>query len=482
MVQDATYWAEQIRQKRLSPKELLQLTATKAAARNPELNAIVDWEEELIEKELTAYVPDAPFSGVPLPLKMLDQDKKGWLSTSGSRLFQNYRPQATSNFVQALSRQGFVLAGQTNAPEFGFKNVTDPVLYGPARNPWDLTRTPGGSSGGAASAVASGIFAIAAASDGGGSIRIPAGFCGLIGLKPTRGTIPVGPHGYRGWQGASINFALTVSMRDTKTLFYGMRGITPAAPYQAPPAEWQQHPRKQRLKIAYCSASPVGTPVVQAAKDAVTDAVQFLSAKGHDVTEIAYPVDGQRLIRGYYAMNGAETAAMFADIEKNLQRNVTIDDMELISWGIYQYGKTILASDYTQILRQWDRATVIMEELFQDYDVFLSPTTAQLAPKITEDLQSDALRERLRTCHQISPKEKATLIEELFADSLAITPYTQLANLTGQPAISLPTALSPEGLPVGIQVMAAKGREDILFQIGELFEAQERFFLPEYYR
>ncbi len=139
---------------------------------------------------------------------------------------------------------GLVPFGQTNAPEFGFKNITDPVIYGPARNPWNLECTPGGSSGGAAAAVSSGIVPLAGASDGGGSIRIPASFCGLIGLKPSRGTMPVGPYAWRGWQGAAIDFGLTVSMRDTEALFYGMRSINSGAPYQVSPVEWQTHPRK----------------------------------------------------------------------------------------------------------------------------------------------------------------------------------------------------------------------------------------------
>ncbi|WP_262370019.1 amidase family protein, partial [Enterococcus faecium] len=162
---------------------------------------------------------------IPFPLKMLGQEKKGWLATSGSRLFETHRASHTSNYVRQAEAIGLVPFGQTNAPEFGFKNITDPVIYGPARNPWNLECTPGGSSGGAAAAVSSGIVPLAGASDGGGSIRIPASFCGLIGLKPSRGTMPVGPYAWRGWQGAAIDFGLTVSMRDTEALFYGMRSI-----------------------------------------------------------------------------------------------------------------------------------------------------------------------------------------------------------------------------------------------------------------
>src|SRR5699024_1557676 len=196
------------------------------------LNALVSFDKKaaLDRYQQKKAWDERLFAGLPLPLKMLGQDKKGWQATSASRLLKENRAQTTTNFVRALEKNGLIAIGQSNSPEFGFKNVTDSLLYGNSCNPWNIAYFSGGSSGGAASAVASGMFPIAAASDGGGSIRIPASFSGLIGLKPTRGTMPLGPDGFRGWQGASIAFALTVSMRDTQALFYAMRGTETAAP------------------------------------------------------------------------------------------------------------------------------------------------------------------------------------------------------------------------------------------------------------
>lgn len=485
MIQDGLYWANQLKTKQLSFPEYVQQLETKIKQYNPEINALVTFEKEaaLAQYKKTPGLFETPFGGLPIALKMLGQDKKGWLSTNGSRLFINQRANQTSHFVQRLEQNGLIPIGQSASPEFGFKNVTDAKIYGDTRNPNQLAHSAGGSSGGAAALVAAGIFPIAAASDGGGSIRIPASFNGLIGLKPTRGTMPVGPHGWRSWQGAAISFALTLSMRDTETLFYGMRGTESAAPYQAPYSEWQQQKNKQKkLRVAYHTNSPVGSHVSADAIEAVKKACLFLAQQGHDVQEISYPVNGPQLIRDYYQMNGAETAAMFENIQQTLQRPLTKADMELMTWAIYQYGQKLSAASYVHSLASWDKAAWQMENLFSTYDLFLSPTTAQVAPKIQTDLQSESIRQRLTQMASLSVSEAATTIYDMFEKSLALSPYTQLANLTGQPAISLPTYTTEKGLPLGIQFMAAKGREDLLFQIGYEFEQANQFRLAKIYR
>ncbi|WP_348920520.1 amidase [Enterococcus rotai] len=484
-MKDGLYYATQFREKKLSVLEWIDERAQQVKKLNPELNAFVDWDAESAKKQYEVQGADnGPFFGLPIPLKMLGQDKEGMKATSGSRLFKENRANSTDNFVKKLEQIGLIPLGKTNAPEFGFKNISDPTIYGPARNPWNLDYSPGGSSGGAAAAVASGLFPLAGASDGGGSIRIPASFSGLIGLKPTRGSMPVGPDGWRGWQGASIDFALTVSMRDTETLFYHLRGTQKAAPYQAPKVEWghQSATEKKVLKVAFLTVSPVGTPVSEEAVKATHNAANFLEQQGHEVTEIPYPVNGRQLIDSYYLMNGAETAAMFEGIQETIKRPVTKNDMELMTWGIYQYGVQIPASQYTRSLQLWDQAAYKMEQLFEEYDLLLTPTAADIAPKIDAELQSDQIRKDLSQAESLSVLQLQHLIYDMFEKSLTITPYTQLANLTGQPAISLPTHVTTSGLPLGIQFMASKGREDILFQVGTIFEQEQKFLLPKYYR
>lgn len=482
-MKDGIALANALKEKKFSYEELIDEVAKKVAKKNPELNAFITFEPK---QALLAYHTDLvdkhPLGGLPFPLKMLGQEKKGWLATSGSRLFSNHRASRNANFVSQVEANGLIPIGQTNSPEFGFKNITDPQIYGSAKNPWNLAYSPGGSSGGAAAVVASGILPMAGASDGGGSVRIPASFCGLIGLKPSRGTMPVGPQAWRGWQGAAIDFGLTVSMRDTKALFMGLRNIHPGAPYQVAPAEWQVHPLKQRLKIAVCIDSPIGTKISKEAKQAVKEASIFLAQQGHEMIEINYPLNGRDLIRSYYQMNGAETAAMIRSIEANLGRSVMKSELEPISWVLLEYGKKVSAATYIESLHIWDHAAVTMEELFQSVDLFLSPTTAFTAPEITADLQSNPIREKMARINEFDEKESLEIISEMFEESLKITPYTQLANLTGQPAISLPTYIGQNNLPLGIQFMAARGREDLLFQIGELFEANQKFHLPPSYQ
>lgn len=482
-MKDATYWAEKFRQKDISLVEYYTELDNRVQEINPALNALVEWDKEkALEAAKTFSIrEDQPFSGVPFPLKMLGQSKASWKSTFGSRLLAEHRASRNSNFVTRLEAIGFIPAGQTNTPEFGLKNITDPLLYGPARNPWHLTHSPGGSSGGAAAAVASGLFPIAGASDGGGSIRMPASFCGLIGLKPTRGAMPTGPSGYRGWQGAAIDFAVTVSMRDTETLFYAMRGNDKASPYHPPRDEWQPHERSKPLKIAYLTASPINTPVSAEAELALAKTVAALEKLGHEMTEVSWPFDGIEVIKNYYVMLGAETAGMFEGIQQSLPRKLTMDDMELLTWGLYNYGETIPVKRYINALNLWDSTSLKMEQLFSTYDLLLTPTAADSAPTIDQDFQSEAIRTALHHSEDLNEAELAQLVYDMFEQGLALTPYTQLANLAGQPAISLPTHLTEKGMPLGVQFMASKGREDLLFHIGKQLEEQQLFHLPKAY-
>lgn len=476
---DMLSWVHLLKTKQISHQELLKQWHAVIETKNLGLNALVSYfpEEVIARYNQDQTLETLPFAGLPVPLKMLGHAKGGWPQTSASRLLMANKARQTSFFVKRFEEIGFVPIGQTNAPEFGFKNITDPSVYGVTRNPWNVAYSAGGSSGGAAAAVASGMFPMATASDGGGSIRIPASFTGLIGLKPTRGVMPVGPGDLRSWQGASVSFALTRSMRDTEKLFYLLRDATNGAPYQAPLKEWQQTQAatKKHLKIALCMDSPIGSKVSEEAKQAVLNTARSLSENGHEITEVNYPIDGRRLIQAYYRMNGADTAAMFHEIEHGLKRPVTRDDMELMTWGIYQSGKKMYAADYVQSLQVWDEAGVVMETLFETYDLFLSPAATTTAPTIEQDLQSKDIRRALYGIEELSFSASEQLIYDMFEKSLAITPYTQLANLTGQPAISLPLGKADNGLPIGVQFQASRGREDLLFQVGYELERAEQF-------
>ncbi|MCH4171909.1 MAG: amidase [Lactobacillus sp.] len=482
-MESALSLAKAIRNQQVSSIELIEQAENRIAQLNPKLNAVVHTRYEAAKQE-AAQLKDTgqPFLGVPLLIKGLGQDIAGSPATLGSKLFENTLAQATDNYVQRLQAMGFIIIGQTNVPEFGFKNITDAQIYGPAKNPWNPAFYSGGSSGGAASALASGMVSLATGSDGGGSIRIPASFSGLIGLKPTRGRVPVGPGEYRSWQGAAINFALTTNVADTLAFLKGIQTLQPAAPFQTPlipSADFQTMTTPPaRLKVAFTTESPVGTPVSAAAKAAVLEAITLLEKQGYAVTEVKPDLNGRQLMDSYFVMNDGETAAMVTAFERLTRQAITKDQMEPISWAIYQAGLATTAAEYSLALSSWDQAAATMVNFFNDYDVYLTPTTAKTAPALTHQFQSPLMQAQIAQVENLSPKERQNLVYDFFYDSLTYSPFTQLANLTGQPAISLPTYVDKKsGLPLGIQFMANKGQEGLLLQLASLFENQGCFKL-----
>ncbi|KGP80806.1 MULTISPECIES: amidase [unclassified Paenibacillus] len=476
---DAIGLAELVRAREISPVELLEAAYARLEEVNPQLNAVIRTYETRARQEAGMVRPgEQPFAGVPLLLKDISQSMEGEILTSGSRLLREHRAQRNSNFVSRLRDAGFIIIGHTNTPEFGLKNITEPRLHGPSRNPWNTNHSPGGSSGGAAAAVASGIVPLAGASDGGGSIRIPASFSGLFGLKPTRGRTPVGPGVGRQWQGASIDFALSRSVRDSSALLDTLQVIQPEAAFHAPlfPGSYladMNYPHQRKLKVAYTTASPVGTPVSDEAKEAVYKTVRWLEEQGHEVEEKLSPVNGVKLMENYYMMNSGEMAAMISSMERSMGRVLTSDDMEIESWVLAEAGKKVSAAEFVHSLAEWDVAAAQMSTLFERYDFYVTPVNAFPAPQIGELTPHDEQIQYLMRISDLDKIQQQQLIYEMFEPSLTYTPFTQLANLTGQPAMSVPVHLTPEGLPMGVQIMATKGREDWLLHLAGQLESSE---------
>lgn len=479
MLKDATAMAKAVRDRHISAKELVLDTIQKAEKINPVLNAITSqrYEKALQEASSRDWI-DQPFAGVPIFLKDLTQYQAGEPSTAGSVLLQSNRAEHSDNYVKKLEKLGFIILGRTNTPEFGFKNISDSQLHGAVSLPDDPSRNAGGSSGGAAALVAAGVTPLAPASDGGGSIRIPASFNGLIGLKPTRGRIPVGPSSYRGWQGASVHFALTQSVRDTRRLLYYLQTYQVEAPFPLKKLSHRQlfETPRQALKIAMVLNDPKGNSLPQEAQKALKQAANFLKEQGHTITILdKTPLDNMEVISNYYVMNAAETAAMFGQIEASLGRQLQPSDMELMTWVIYQAGQHVAAKTYSTILQSWDRYSHIMAKFHENYDLLLLPTTNYPAPKHGALEPSKSLKEVLRRITAYHPQEQLDLIWQMFEKSFAYNPYTSQANLTGQPAISLPTYRTQEGLAMGIQLIAAKGREELLLAVADQFEQGSGF-------
>lgn len=481
--ENATFYAEKVKGKEMTATELVEAALLNIEQLNPLLNAVThvqakdallkaaEFDQEIQRSTAAEIEQFPPFYGVPILLKDLGQSEGGQPETSGSKLLADHVAIQTDNFVQAILDAGFIVVGRTNVPEFGFKNETDAQLTGAANSPFDKNLNPGGSSGGAASALKAGLVPIVTASDGGGSIRIPASFNGLIGLKTSRGRIPVGPGSYRGWQGASVNFALTKSVRDTWTLLKTMQVEQFDAPFVLPKIEEKTlEPLNRSLKFAYSVHSPIGHLVTEDAKNSVLTAVEKLKELGHQVVEDAPQTDGIRAMQTYYMVNGVETAAMIEDIETSLNRKITVDDIEPMSWALFRSGLKISGIDYSQVLAFWDQLTAKTEEFFKTYDAFILPATNGPAFPHRHFSQTDDMLDKLKNIDALDKDGQQALIWKMFEHSLDYTPFTQQQNLTGQPAISLPLYEMKAGLPIGTQIWTKKGAEYLLLQIAQELE------------
>lgn len=469
---DATELAQQIKNKHLKESEVMEAFQKRLDKVNPQINAVVRTRMERLKKETA--VPNGFFAGVPFLTKDISQAVQGEMLTAGSHLLNDTAAQ-DSHLTAAFRKAGLRIAGQTNTPEFGLKNITEPERYGPSRNPHDLSFSPGGSSGGSTAAVAAGIVPIAGASDGGGSIRIPASFTGLTGLKPTRGRTPSGPGNGRQWQGAAIDFAVSRTVRDSTYLLKEVQTFQREAAFPFPEIIssdfdfFQKELPKRRIAFSYLS--PAGTPVSADAKKTLKETVLFLESEGHEITEAAPDIDGKELMRQYYLMNCGEMASVVSQLEAAKGSMISAEDLELESWMLQEAGRTVTAAAYSQSLQAWDLASIIMHEFHQRYDFFLTPATATSAPRVGELTHSTETAVHFRERMLRAPVEaKQDLIYEMFLPSLTYTPFTQLANLTGQPAVSMPLGETENHMPIGVQAMAAKGEEIMLLHLAAVME------------
>jgi amidase len=478
---DATEMATLIQKKEVSAKELMEKAFERLEEVQATLNVVTHTRKEKALKEAeNLSIENAPFNGVPILMKNISQSIEGEPLTAGSELLQGHTSTTDSYFVKKFRDAGFHFIGHTNTPEFALKNITEPRVYGPTRNPWNPDFSPGGSSGGASAAIAAGVVPLAGASDGGGSIRIPASFTSLFGLKPTRGRTPVGPGIGRQWQGASIDFVLSRSVRDSAEMLDVLQVVQPEAAYQTPlfPGSYKETmntPFKKSLRIAFSTKSPVGTPVSEDAKLAVERLVKGLEAEGHHVEEMDGPVDGVQLMKDYFLMNSGEMNATIIGLERALGRELTANDVEMESWVLHQAGKSVSAAMYSDSLASWDKAAEQMANFHRMYDLYITPATASTAPRIGELTPDQEKHERfikaVATAKNVG--EQQQVVYDMFLPSLTYTPFTQLANLTGQPAMSVPVYLSEEGLPLGVQVMAQKGKEHQLLKLAYQLEQSD---------
>jgi amidase len=475
--------AELVKKKKVSPAELCETAISRIEKLNPRLNAVIHAMFDIGRKTAGSKLPDGLFKGVPFLIKDLISTYAGVPFRCGSKAYRNFIPDRDSELVIRFKNAGFNILGKTNTPEFGLMAVTEPELFGPTRNPWNTDHTPGGSSGGSAAAVASGMVPLASGGDGGGSIRIPSSYCGLFGLKPTRGRNPIGPVSGEGWQGAVAEHVITRTVRDSAAVLDLTNGMDSGSRCVTPPPDRpymkEIKTKPGRLRIAFSSVSPIGLTVHSECVNAVKKAAALLEDLGHRVEEATPDIDGLTMARSYMAMYYGETAADIAKSVEALRRKPRRSDFEETTWFLGLLGKVYTAKEFVQALREWDNAAKAMGRLHEKYDLYMTPTTAYPPVHVGELKLKGADRiavSVINTLKLAGVMKKIGIIEEIFLKSLEKTPFTQLANFTGQPAMSVPLHWTGDGLPVGVQFIAPFGDEATLFRLAAQLEMAAPWF------
>jgi amidase len=476
---DALGLAELVRKREVTRAELCESALERIDRVNPRLNAVVSKLYD--QARAVARAPDAPespVSGVPFLLKDLLSPLAGVPFTSGSRLYKDHVPEYDSEMVRRYKRAGLNIVGKTSTPEFGIMPITEPVLFGPCRNPWDLSRTSGGSSGGAAAAVAAGVVPVAHGGDGGGSLRIPASCCGVFALKPTRGRNPAGPDASEHWLGMAVEHVISRSVRDSAAFLDVTAGPEPTSPYWAPPPErpfLEEVGRPAgRLRIAFTSRPHLPGNVHPHCRDALADAVKLCEELGHHVEEASPEIDPEPFAEAFFTIVCGSVAAGIALAERELGRRPTRDDLELGTWLAGLLGARLSAGEAIaaqQVLQAYARKTLLF---FERYDCLLTPTLGspplrigELEPKGAEALAQRTIANlKLGSILRLRRVVQAT-VNRVFG----FVPFSPLANVTGQPSMSVPLYWNDAGLPIGTMFTARFGQEATLFRLAAELEA-----------
>ncbi|WP_420148331.1 amidase [Spirosoma sp.] len=481
---DATALAELVRRGDVTPAELLEAAIARTEAVNPKLNAIVT---SLYDKgrDMAAHLPkEGVFRGVPFLLKDLEMEWAGTPLKMGCRGYQHYVSTIDSEVIKRLKAAGLVFFGKTNTPEFGLTPYTESKLYGPARNPWKLTHSPGGSSGGSAVAVAAGIVPAATATDGGGSIRIPAACCGLFGLKPSRGRVTMGPQYGELWNGAVAGHVLTRSVRDSAGFLDVISGPLAGDPYSiSPPVrpfgeEVRREPGK--LRIAFSTQTLIESqPTDPECIKAVEQVVGLLERLGHTVEEVSLPYEKTIVTQAFFLNVLSETAGLLREMGTYLGHPVRRDDVELNTWAQARLAEGFSAADVAYQKRRWNGLNRTMGKLHETYDLFLTPTLPR-PPIAIGTFQNTASEQRLLklvdSLGGLKYLNGSKTVNDLAERSLGYISFTVITNMTGQPSMSVPLHWSSEGLPIGVMFAAKLGDEATLFRLAGQLEQEKPWF------
>lgn len=455
---DATSLAALVRAGQVTARELAELALQAVEAMNGPLNAVIETFPDRLDALPSNRHADGPLVGVP----MLNKDliaEEGTRLELGSVLAQGLVAAEDSALVAKLRRAGLNNLGRTTTPELGLASVTESRIQGITRNPWDTGRTPGGSSGGSAAMVAAGAVPIATGGDGGGSIRSPAGHCGLVGLKPTRGRVSSAPMPADPIAGLAIDFVLTRSVRDCAAALDAAHGPVPGDAYGIPvprrPYVDELAPPARPLRIGFTTTAWSGAPGDADARAGVAAALAVLEAAGHVVEEARPECDHDALARAALDLWSVNTAHAFDGLGPFLGRTPGPGTLQSTTLALYRRGRTVPGMDIMAAMEAFNTANHAVGAFFQRYDVLVTPTCLSAAPPV------GAVR-----CDPEGPVDAV----EWSAGMNRIDDFMPLFNISGHPAISLPLHWTADGLPVGVQLVAGFADEATLFQLAALFE------------
>lgn len=474
---DGLDMAQAIARGDFAPWEAIEAAIARTEVVQPQLNALTVPRFEQARIEARAALPAGPFRGVPFLLKDLMAPMRGEPVNFGSRFYRGYVADDDGELVRRYRAAGLVTIGRTSTPEFGLMPVTEPRAFGPCRNPWNRNRTPGGSSGGSAALVAAGVVPMAHASDGGGSIRIPASACGLFGLKPSRGRNPLGPVLSEAWHGAVAEHVVSRSVRDSAAILDYTSRADIGAPYHPPPAgsflaECARPPG--RLRIAVMTHAWGGPPAHPDCVTAVERTARLCEELGHFVSDDYPRLELEVLLHAFIVMLACETDAEIRDSERLLDRRAGPEDLEIQTRLLAMVGRQFSGPDLAEAVRKLQSVGRTLGRFLASHDLILTPTLGLPPLPIGALDPTPAEGIALRILSAIGSGRLVRMlggVERLAEPIFRFIPFTPVANVSGLPAMSVPLHMNGEGLPIGSQFIARYGDEATLFRLAAQIEA-----------
>jgi amidase len=477
--------AELVKKGSITSSEVCEAAISRAEKINPKLNAIITPLYDFARQAAAKARPEGPFSGVPFLLKDVHHALEGYTISSGSRALKDKVADHDAEIVKRFKRAGLIIMGKTNTPEFKLASVTEPEAFGPTRNPWNTNYSPGGSSGGSAAAVAARIVPFASATDEGGSIRIPAAYCGVFGLKPSRGRNPVGPDLSLIWGGMSTSHVITRSVRDSAAILDAVSGPEPGGRCCPPGPEGsflgalQSDPKP--LNIGYHTRPSFGHQVHPECVKAVEQTCKLLETLGHRVEETDPGYSEEEVALNWCIIMIGHLTAHVGQLVQAYGRREIEENIELTSYALYRIGQRLKVFDFIMAERRWQELSMIMDQKLNHYDMILSPTLGM--PPVLVGSQKPSKADQIAMKILSSPAGKSimasrkltyVILEELLKNAMKKQMFfTMIANITGLPAMSVPLHWTADGLPCGVQFIGRYGDEAALLKLASQLETAQ---------